>query len=297
MNSVYCYCQLKRESRMSQNRKPLADRIAVVTGGGGGLGRSFSVELSRLGARVAVLSRRPESAERGAEAVRLAGGEALALVADVTDTAGMEEARRILESEWGPADVLVNAAGGHLIGAVTALSFWETSPPPATGPATFFDLDDTALRTVTELNFLGTVIPTRIFGKSMAAAGGGTVVNISSMAAGQPLTRGLGYSAAKAAVDNCTRWLAVHLAPAHIRVNAIAPGFFLTDQNRPLLMNDDGGWTDRGNRILDHIPLGRLGEPEELNGALAWLVNEEVSRYVTGTVVCVDGGFSAYSGV
>ncbi|MDF1568507.1 MAG: SDR family NAD(P)-dependent oxidoreductase [Spirochaetaceae bacterium] len=282
---------------MSDLNSPLTGKTALVTGGGGGLGRAFCVELARQGARVAVLSRRKESAEKGVKAVLDAGGNALALTADVTNTSEVEQARDELESVWGPVNVLVNAAGGHQIGAVTALTHWDASPPPTSGPATFFDLDDGALRAVSDLNFMGTVIPTRIFGRSMAAAGGGTVVNISSMSADRPMTKGMGYAAAKASVDNFTRWLAVHLAPANIRVNAIAPGFFLTDQNRPLLIAEDGGWTERANRILDHIPQGRLGEPEELNGALAWLVNDEAARYVTGTVVCVDGGFSAYKGV
>jgi NAD(P)-dependent dehydrogenase (short-subunit alcohol dehydrogenase family) len=174
---------------MTDLTSPLKGKTALVTGGGGGLGRAFCVELARQGARVAVLSRRRESAEKGAKGVLDAGGEAMALTADVTDTSEVERARDELESVWGPVNVLVNAAGGHQIGAVTALTHWDASPPPTSGPATFFDLDDGALRAVSDLNFMGTVIPTRIFGRSMAAAGGGTVVNISSMSADRPMTK------------------------------------------------------------------------------------------------------------
>ncbi len=265
----------------------LEGRAAVVTGGSGVLGGAMARGLAAAGAKVAVLGRRLAPAQQAVEAIRSAGGVAEALIADVTDSGQLEVAReRVLEA-WGRIDILVNAAGGNL--------------PEATvfGDLTLFDLTGDAFRRVVDLNLTGTFLPIQAFGEAMAREGEGSVINISSMAAQKPLTRVLGYGAAKAAVDNLTRWLAVHMAQTYgegVRVNAIAPGFFVGQQNRALLLNDDGSLTERGQQIVDQTPLGRFGEPDELIGTAVWLASE-ASRFVTGIVVPVDGGFSAFGGV
>jgi NAD(P)-dependent dehydrogenase (short-subunit alcohol dehydrogenase family) len=248
----------------------LDGRVAVVTGGTGVLGSAMAAGLAAAGARVAVLARRPAGT-----------GDALALTADVTRRDELIGARdRVLE-EWGRVDILVNAAGGNVPGA--------TLDPGAS----FFDLPEEAFRDVVELNLLGTLLPTQVFAAAME--GEGAIVNVSSMAAARAITRVVGYSAAKAAVENLTRWLAVELAPA-IRVNAIAPGFFIGEQNRALLLEPDGSLTERGRTIVEHTPAGRFGEADELVATLVWLCGPG-ARFVTGTVVPVDGGFSAFSGV
>jgi NAD(P)-dependent dehydrogenase (short-subunit alcohol dehydrogenase family) len=248
----------------------LDDRVAVVTGGTGALGSAMARGLAAAGAHVAVLARRPAEA-----------GDALALTADVMRRDELIAARdRVLE-RWGRVDILVNAAGGNVPGA--------TLDPGAS----VFDLREEAFRDVVDLNLLGTLLPTQVFGAAMD--GDGAIVNVSSMAAQRSITRVVGYSAAKAAVENLTRWLAVELAPG-IRVNAIAPGFFIGEQNRALLLEPDGSLTERGRTIVEHTPAGRFGEADELVATLIWLCAPG-ARFVTGTVVPVDGGFSAFSGV
>ncbi|NBC95020.1 MAG: SDR family oxidoreductase, partial [Deinococcus-Thermus bacterium] len=215
------------------------------------------------------------------------GGEAMPLPADVRDPASLRDAAARLEDEWGGADVLVNAAGGNRPDALVHED------------ATLFDLDPSAFRDVVDLNLTGTLLPVQAFGKAMAERGSGSIVNISSMAARKPLTRVIGYAAAKAGVDNLTQWLAVHAARAWgegVRVNAIAPGFFLGDQNRALLTNDDGSPSERGRTILDHTPMGRFGAPDDLAGTVVWLASD-ASRFVTGVIVPVDGGYDAFGGV
>jgi NAD(P)-dependent dehydrogenase (short-subunit alcohol dehydrogenase family) len=248
--------------------------------------------LARAGARVGVLGRRREKAEVVVRGIAEAGGQALALPADVLKREQLEAARDAVLERWGGIDILINAAGGNV--------------PEATvgDDATIFGLPQGAFEEVLNLNLLGTLLPCQVFGEVMAARPGGTgahgcVVNISSMAARRPLTRVAGYSAAKAAVDNFTRWLAVELAHkygAGLRVNAIAPGFFLGEQNRAMLVEEDGSLTPRGRAIIEHTPAGRFGEPEELVGTLIWLCSPAAS-FVNGVVVPVDGGFSAFSGV
>ncbi len=247
--------------------------------------------LARAGARIGVLGRRKERAEEVAAEVENRGGEALALPADVLKREQLEAARDAVLERWGRVDVLVNAAGGN----VPAATVGED--------ATFFGLPEEPLREVFDLNLLGTVLPSQVFGEAMtrgqSSDAEGSIVNVSSMAARQPLTRVVGYSAAKAAVENLTRWLAVELARKHgpgLRVNAIAPGFFLGEQNRALLVNEDGSLTERGRAIVEHTPAGRSGEPEDLVGALIWL-SSSAARFVTGAVVPVDGGFGAFAGV
>ncbi len=272
----------------------LDGKVCVLTGGTGVLGSVMAQGLAAAGARVAVLGRRRDKAEEVAEAVRARGGEALATPADVLDEAALEAVRRELIDRWGRIDLLVNAAGGNLPGATL------------TPEQTFFDLAPEAMRGVMELNFFGSFLPSQVFARAMVAGGAGTtaggagaIVHVSSMAAVRSVTRVAGYSAAKAAIDNFTRWLALTLAQQHgerLRVNAIAPGFFVAEQNRRLLLNEDGSLTARGRAIIDHTPMGRFGEPDELLGALLWLLSD-ASRFVTGTVVPIDGGFSIFSGV
>ena len=273
----------------------LEGKVAVVTGGTGVLGGAMARGLAAAGGRVAVLGRRAERAREVADEITAAGHKAIALPADVLDEQSLHAARQTLLDRWGRVDILINCAGGNR--------------PDATvfGDLTFFKVPREALEGVVGLNFTGTVLPIQIFGEPMAQQGSGSIINISSMAAQKVLTRVMGYSAAKAAVDNLTRWLAVDLAEKHgpgLRVNAIAPGFFIGDQNRALLLNvdappDEHGnlpLTARGQQIVDHTPLARFGEPDELVGAALWLASDG-SRFVTGIVVPVDGGFSASSGI
>ncbi len=266
----------------------LGDQTAVVTGGGGGLGSEMVRTLATAGAKVAVLTRRSETSRPVADAINTAGGRAMAVACDVTDKGALEQARASIENELGPVDILVNAAGGNRPLA--------TSMPDRS----FFELDEAAVREVLDLNFMGTFLACQVFGQAMAERGRGSVINISSMAALRPLTRVVAYGAAKAAVDNFTRWLAVHMAREHhpaIRVNAIAPGFFLTEQNRYLLTDHASGqMTPRGQSILDHTPAARLGNATDLAGVLLWLAGPSAS-FVTGTVIPVDGGFAAFGGV
>lgn len=265
----------------------LTGRVAVVTGGTGVLGGALARGLAAAGAKVGILGRRTEKAEAVAESIRAEGGEALPLTADVQDRAQLETARDAVLGAWGRVDILVNGAGGNRPDATVV------------GDLTFFGLTQEALEGVLNLNLLGTVLPSQVFGEAMVGGGQGSIINISSMAAQRPLTRVVGYGAAKAALDNFTKWLAVELAHKHgagLRVNALAPGFFIGEQNRELLLNPDGSPTERGRKIVDHTPLGRFGEPDELVGTALWLA-ADASSFVTGVVVPVDGGFSAYSGV
>jgi NAD(P)-dependent dehydrogenase (short-subunit alcohol dehydrogenase family) len=273
------------------NQRALFDihgQTAIVTGGSGVLGRAMALGLGAAGARVAVLGRRAEACERVAQEIRAAGGEAVGVVCDVLDRASIERAAQTVRDIFGPADILVNGAGGNAPAATTSAE------------RSFFDLDERAIEDVIRLNLNGTMLSCQVFGREMAARGSGSIVNIASMNAMRPLTRIPAYSAAKAAVVNFTQWLAVHMAQeydARIRVNALAPGFFLTEQNRFLLTDEQtGAWTPRGAAIVAHTPAGRLGAPDDLVGALLWLVSPAAS-FVTGIVVPIDGGFAAYSGV
>lgn len=266
----------------------LEGKVAVVTGGSGALGAAMAQALARAGARVAILARRFEPANAVAAALEAAGGDALALSVDVCDRAQVEHACTTILEHWGRVDILVNAAGGNMPGATLAPD------------AALLDLDPDAFRAVVDLNLIGTLLPSLIFGAAMIAAGGqGVIVNISSMAAQRPLTRVAGYGAAKAAVENLTRWMAVELARRYgpgLRVNAIAPGFFIGDQNRSLLLNPDGSPTARGASVIAHTPAGRFGIPDDLAATLLWLCGPGAA-FVNGVVVPVDGGFSAFSGV
>ena len=262
-------------------------RTAVITGGSGHFGRAMALALAQAGVHVAILGRHVETAQTVADTIQAEGGSALGIACDVLSRASLEHSREQVTSAFGPVDILINAAGGNSPAATTSAE------------QTFFDLDAEAVNRVFGLNFAGTFQCCQVFGRSMAARGQGCIVNVASMNALRPLTRIPAYSAAKAAVANFTQWLAVYMAQEYsprIRVNAMAPGFFLTEQNRYLLIDADGKLTPRGQAIISHTPEGRLGAPEDLAGTLLWLVSP-ASAFVTGIVVPVDGGFSSFSGV
>ncbi|MBL7077574.1 MAG: SDR family oxidoreductase [Kiritimatiellae bacterium] len=277
----------------------LDNKTAVVTGGGGVLCSTMAKALAECGAQVAVADLRLEAAEAVATEINAAGGTALGVECNVLESASLEAAREKIESELGPVDILINGAGGNHPKGTTSMEFLtkEVLAQADSEATTFFDLDAGGIEFVFNLNFLGTLLPSQVFARGMAERGGGVILNTSSMNAFTPLTKIPAYSGAKAAVSNFTQWLAVHMSKVGIRVNAIAPGFFLTDQNRSLLTNEDGSPTERGGKIIGQTPLGRYGTPDELVGTLLWLVSDEAAGFVTGTVIPVDGGFSAFSGV
>ena len=281
----------------------LSGKTAVVTGGGGVLCSGFSKTLAEAGAKVAVCDLRLEAAEKVAAEIRESGGEAMAVEMNVLDKSSVESACAKILEKYGAVDILLNGAGGNNPKGTTTrdnLTPEEVEALDADGTIegvkTFFDLDPEGISFVFNLNFLGTLIPTQVFARGMAKTGG-TIINVSSMNAFRPLTRIPAYSGAKAAVSNFTQWLAVHFAPVGIRVNAIAPGFFLTDQNRTLLTNPDGSLTARADKIITHTPMSRFGVPADLDGTLLWLADSNFSAFVDGVVIPVDGGFAAYSGV
>ena len=266
----------------------VAGKVAVVTGGNGILGGAMAKALALRGAKVGILGRNQEKNERMVADIRAMGGEAMALSADVLSRPELESTRQQVLDAWGTVDILVNGAGGNIPGAAI---------PP--GENFFDDHPFQNYQRTVALNLDGTVLPSQVFGQVMAHKKSGSIINISSMTASQAVTRVPGYSNGKAAVDSFTRWLAVEVAlkfGAGIRVNAIAPGFFVTDQNRMLLTTPEGGYTERGASVIRKTPMGRFGEPEELVGACIWLCSD-ASRFVTGTIIPVDGGFSAWSGV
>jgi len=263
-------------------------QTAVITGGSGQLGRTMAHGLAEAGVKVAIVSRNADISAMVVGAIREDGRQAIAIACDVMDRAALERALEQVTGAFGPVDILVNAAGGNHPQATTS------------DEHTFFDLDLQAVDLVFGLNFMGTLQSCQVFGRGMAERGHGCIVNVASMNALRPLTRIPAYSAAKAAVANFTQWLAVHMAQEYsprIRVNALAPGFFLTEQNRFLLIDaQSGAMTPRGQAILAHTPAGRLGRPEDLLSTLLWLVSP-ASAFITGVVVPIDGGFSAFSGV
>lgn len=271
---------------MALNAFALADKVVVVTGGYGVLGGSIAEGLARAGARVAILGRNPDAAQEKAKALEAAGATAMVLVADVLDEARLKAARQQLLDAWGQVDCLVNAAGGNVARA-------RTDRKPA------FSMPFDAFDAVLKLNLHGSVFPTMVFVEAMAARKKGSIVNISSMAAAQAISGVAGYSAAKAGIDNFTRWMAVDLARQYgdgMRVNALAPGFFIAKQNRKVLLREDGSYTARASTIVQQTPMGRFGDPSELQGPAIWLCSD-ASAFVTGAVIPVDGGFSAFSGV
>lgn len=273
----------------------LKDKVAVVTGGGGVLCGTFARALAACGAKVAVLDLNIDAAAAVADGIAKEGGQARAYKVDVLSATQLAEVVAEVAADLGPCDILLNGAGGNNPRATTDNEYFEPGDIDA-DTKSFFDLDDAGVRFVFDLNFLGTLLPTQAFAKQMVERGG-VILNVSSMNAFTPLTKIPAYSAAKAAVSNFTQWLAVHFAKTGIRVNALAPGFFVTAQNKDLLYTPDGSPTARTGKILAATPMGRFGEPDELVGALLYLVSDAAAGFVTGTVLPVDGGFSAYSGV
>lgn len=265
----------------------LGGKVAVVTGGGGVLCSAISKALASRGVLIAIVDIDEEAAREVASRIEKNGSRAIAIVTDVTDRMSVEAACKTVLEVFGTVDILINGAGGN-------------SPRATTGPElSFFDIPQEALEFVVRLNLLGTIIPCQVFGRIMAEKGSGVILNFSSMNAIRPLTKIPAYSAAKAAVSNFTQWLAVHMSQNYseeIRVNAVAPGFFLTRQNRFLLLKESGQLTSRGRTIIDHTPMGRFGEVQNLIGTILWLLSSE-ARFVHGIVIPIDGGFSAFSGV
>ena len=269
------------------NKFSLKDKVIIVTGGTGILGEAFIQGIVSAGGAVGVLGRNEKTANERADAVNAFGGKALALVADVMKEGQLIAARDKVLNKFGRIDGLVNGAGGNMPGGIIQPE------------ADVFKLNMDGLRQVMELNLWGTLIPTQVFGEAMVKTGKGSIVNISSMASQRVITKVLGYTLAKTAIDAYTQWFAVEMANRHgdkLRMNAIAPGFFLTEQNRTLLTQPDGSYTQRGNLVLKQTPFKRFGEPDELIGALLWLLSD-ASKFVTGTVINVDGGFAVNSGV
>lgn len=275
----------------------LKDKVAVVTGGGGILCSEFAKALATCGAKVAILDLREENATAVANDINSNGGVAIGLSANVLEKESLENARDIIAEKLGTCDILINGAGGNNPKGTTTKEYLNVEDIGNSDLVTFFDLDPKGIEFVFNLNFIGTLLPSQVFSKDMIGKSGAVVINVSSMNAFTPLTKIPAYSGAKAAVSNFTQWLAVHFSKVGIRVNAIAPGFFVTDQNRALLFDDQGKPTARTEKILAATPMDRFGEKEELIGTLLFLVSEEAASFVNGIVVPVDGGFSAYSGV
>ncbi|MDP5229509.1 MAG: SDR family oxidoreductase [Cellulophaga sp.] len=273
-------------------------KIIVVTGAGGVLCSTLAEALAKQGHKIAVLDLKKEAADQVADTIKAAGGIAIGVVANVLEKASLEAAKKEVNEKLGLCDILLNGAGGNHPLGTTSNPYLELEDLKNTteGFKTFFDLDTAGIQFTFNLNFIGTLLPTQVFAQDMVGRQGCSILNISSMNAFTPLTKIPAYSGAKAAVSNFTQWLAVHFSKVGIRVNALAPGFFLTDQNRALLTQSDGSLTPRGNTIIGQTPMGRFGEPEDLVGTTLWLCSEGAS-FVTGVVVPIDGGFSAFSGV
>ena len=274
------------------------NKTIVLTGAGGVLCSTLAKALAKEGNNIAVLDLRKEAADKVAEDINSNGGKAIGVAANVLEKDSLENAKKTVNDTFGKVDILINGAGGNHPLGTTSNPFLEAADlmNKTEGFKTFFDLDVSGIQFTFNLNFIGTLLPTQVFATDMVGREGCSVLNISSMNAFTPLTKIPAYSGAKAAVSNFTQWLAVHFSKVGIRVNALAPGFFLTDQNRSLLTENDGSLTQRGQQIIDQTPMNRYGEPEDLVGTTLWLCGEG-SKFVTGVVVPIDGGFAAYSGV
>ena len=275
----------------------LSGKVAVVTGAGGVLCSYFSLVLARAGAKVALLGRHIENISEVHKQIIDEGGIAKPYVCDVLDKNRLEEVALMIEKDFGKCDILINGAGGNNPKATTDKEYYENGDIDRDDIKTFFNLSTEGVESVFNLNFLGALMPTQVFAKQMVGREGCSILNVSSMNAFTPLTKIPAYSGAKSAVSNFTQWLAVHFSKVGIRVNAIAPGFFATKQNAKLLFNDDGTPTARTGKILNATPMGRFGKTEELEGGLLFLLDNKASGFITGVVLPIDGGFSAYSGV
>jgi len=274
----------------------IKDKVVVITGAGGVLCSEFARAVAKAGAKVALLNRSADKIERLATEIGKEGGIALPYPVNVLDVAGLKDVHERIRRDLGPCDILINGAGGNMDRANTTVEYFEQTDA-VEGQRTFFELDEEHIDAVFKLNFTGTLLPTKEFARDMLGRSGCSILNVSSMASYHPMTKVLGYAGAKAAINNLTEWLAVHFAKEGIRVNAIAPGFFSTVQNRNLLFDKEGNYTVRSHKILAGTPMGRFGEPKELLGGVMFLIDAEASGFVTGIVLPVDGGFLAYSGV
>lgn len=281
------------------NHNNLKGRVAVITGAGGVLCSGFAKDLAEFGVKTAVLDLNFQAAQAVADEITAAGGTALPLKCNVLEKESLEQARLAVNENLGTCDILINGAGGNSPKGNTTKETFELKDitEKAEDIKTFFDLDPEGIKFVFDLNFLGTLLTTQTFAADMVGKENACILNISSMNAYRPLTKIPAYSAAKAAVSNFTQFMAVHFAPVGLRVNAMAPGFFSTNQNKALLYNEDGSLTPRSDKIISHTPMGRFGVPADLTGALLFLCDESYSGFITGVVLPVDGGFSAYSGV
>jgi NAD(P)-dependent dehydrogenase (short-subunit alcohol dehydrogenase family) len=276
--------------------KNLQEKVAVITGGGGLIGTAIAIELARLGLKVAIVDYKKDRCDACAEQMSNKVGKAVTcVVADVLNREQLEEGKRLINEQLGEIDILVNCAGGNAPEATTEAEFLS-SENIGELEQSFFGMKVEGIRSVFDLNIVGSILPTLVFARDMVDRGG-VILSISSMSAFRPLTKVPAYSAAKASINNFTQWLAVHLAKVNIRVNAVAPGFFLTTQNKYLLLDQKTGeFTTRSKKIIAHTPMGRFGELDEIMGTVIYLISD-MSKFVTGTVLAVDGGFGAYSGV
>ncbi|MDG5788642.1 SDR family oxidoreductase [Evansella sp. AB-P1] len=275
----------------------LKEKVVVITGGSGVLGAEFASALAQCGAKVAIIGRDEDKLKGVCDEIEENGGKALGIVANVLEKESLESAHKKVLEHFGPCHILLNGAGGNHPKGTTTKEYFEPGDLEDEELLSFFDLDTEGVRHVFDLNFMGTLLPCQIFSKDMIGKKGCTIINISSMNAFSPLTKIPAYSGAKAAVNNFTQWLAVHMSKVGIRVNAIAPGFFITSQNEKLLLDENGDYTDRAEKIIGQTPMDRFGEKNELVGTLLYLVDANASGFVNGVVIPVDGGFSAYSGV
>lgn len=275
----------------------LKGRVAVVTGGGGVLCSGFSKDLAKQGVKVAVLDLNEAAARKTADAIVADGGEAIAVSCDCLDRDSIENARKVVNEKLGTCDILLNGAGGNNPKGTTTKDKFELEDLDDPSVKTFFDLDPEGIKFVFNLNFLSALLTTQVFAADMIHKENTCIINVSSMNAFRPLTRIPAYSAAKASVSNFTQFMAVHFSDVGIRVNAMAPGFFSTNQNKTLLYNEDGSLSERSKKIISHTPLGRFGTTDDLTGSLLFLADERYSGFITGVVLPIDGGFSAYSGV
>ncbi|MDO5581408.1 MAG: SDR family oxidoreductase [Planctomycetia bacterium] len=286
---------------MKENRSDyFQDQVAIITGAGGTLSSVIALDLARKGAKVVLIGRTEEKLRTVSDQIEAEGGSALVAPCDVVDEPAIQKIADRSFEQWGPCRFLINGAGGNNNKALTTNFTFDPKELEIDKPEEmrgFFDLDLEIFQDVLKINTMGTVIPCRIFGKQMARSGRGGILNFASMNSYRPLTRVPAYAMSKAAIINFTEWLSVYFAPANIRVNAVAPGFFVNDRSRKYLMTPDGELSQRGKNVMQHTPLGRFGEPRELLGCIEWLLNDEAAGFITGITVPVDGGFLASAGI